>query len=258
MSSSDFVFEEGEEIDVGSHGDHEFVFNEGEPVPDRGVSEIVFEEGVGIGGGLVIDDFERNDLGPYSGQLGRFQTVSASLEGSYACANTQTDQNDNPSGGRIYSLEGDGLPNYFELGDTLRMEVVWDDASHDFEINWAHASGAPFDNHYWAELDPVQDKSFRLGGRDDGSNFDTYATTSWDGSGYTGEVLTWELDWADDGTVTSTLLDQDGNTVAGPISGKDGRYDGNVSIGYDFNVQNEPDSNLPGGSLRWDYVRKVA
>lgn len=48
--TSGFVFEEGEAIDVGSHGDHDFVFHEGEPVPDTGISTLVFEEGTGIGG----------------------------------------------------------------------------------------------------------------------------------------------------------------------------------------------------------------
>lgn len=46
---SQFVFEEGEAIDVGSHGEHDFTFHEGEPVPDTGQSTLTFEEGTGLG-----------------------------------------------------------------------------------------------------------------------------------------------------------------------------------------------------------------
>jgi len=52
MVTSDFVFEEGEGIDVGTHGDHDYVFADGEPVPDTGQSTIVFEDGTGIGGNV--------------------------------------------------------------------------------------------------------------------------------------------------------------------------------------------------------------
>ena len=48
--SSGFVFEEGEAIGVGRHGEHDFVFHEGEPVPDGDGSTLTFEEGTGIGG----------------------------------------------------------------------------------------------------------------------------------------------------------------------------------------------------------------
>ena len=254
MPESGFVFEGGEAIDVGQHGDTDLVYHQGDPVPNTGQSSLVFEQGVGLGGGVIIDDFERGDLSPYSGDTGRFAVVtSGALEGTYSGAIGSMNTDDGSV--RIYSLEGDGLPNYFELGDTLRMNFVYDSEDQDFEINWAHDSTDPYGNHYWAELDPENNQQFRLGGRDSGSNFGTYAGTDWDGSPYVGQELIWELDWADDGTVTSTLLDLSENTIVS-ISGKDGRYDGNVSIGYDVNPQGLG-SGLNEGDIRWDSVRKV-
>lgn len=50
MVNSDFVFEESTPIAVGTHGDHSFVFDEGDPVEDSGGSKFVFEAGVGLRG----------------------------------------------------------------------------------------------------------------------------------------------------------------------------------------------------------------
>lgn len=49
-----FVYEEGEEIVTGAHGQHDFTYAEDTPVTDQGVSELVFEEGTGIGGGNSV------------------------------------------------------------------------------------------------------------------------------------------------------------------------------------------------------------
>lgn len=51
MTKSGYVFESGEAIDVGSPGDHDYVFSSGEPVTDSGVSTYVFESGTGLRGG---------------------------------------------------------------------------------------------------------------------------------------------------------------------------------------------------------------
>jgi len=50
MADSSFTFEEGEAVDIGAHGEHEFVYEEGTEVGDFGVSGLVFEEGTGLGG----------------------------------------------------------------------------------------------------------------------------------------------------------------------------------------------------------------
>jgi len=46
---SGFVFEEGEAIDVGVHGDHDYVFADGNEVADGGDSTVVYEDGSPIG-----------------------------------------------------------------------------------------------------------------------------------------------------------------------------------------------------------------
>ena len=48
MTDSKFTYDRGAAIQVGSHGDHSLVFEEGEPVLDSGQSQLVFEIGVGI------------------------------------------------------------------------------------------------------------------------------------------------------------------------------------------------------------------
>jgi len=94
MAKSNFVFEEGKAIDVGTHGDHSYVFHEGDPVPDTGKSAIVFEDGVGIGSGDVIEDWERaSPLSDYGGDTTHASVVSSpTFEGSGAirAASTNT------------------------------------------------------------------------------------------------------------------------------------------------------------------------
>jgi len=51
MVKSDYVFESGDPIDVGTHGEHDYVYHSGEAVNDSGQSEYVFESGTGLGGG---------------------------------------------------------------------------------------------------------------------------------------------------------------------------------------------------------------
>lgn len=50
MAQSNYVFESGEGIRVGNHGDTKYLFHSGEPVPNTGESEYVFESGIGLGG----------------------------------------------------------------------------------------------------------------------------------------------------------------------------------------------------------------
>lgn len=51
MPESTLTFEENEPIDIGNHGEHDWTFEEGEPVEDAGESTLVYEAGVGLGGG---------------------------------------------------------------------------------------------------------------------------------------------------------------------------------------------------------------
>lgn len=49
-----YIFEKGSEVDVGFHGEHDYVYASGEPIPDTGNSEVVFESGTGLGGNDVF------------------------------------------------------------------------------------------------------------------------------------------------------------------------------------------------------------
>jgi len=56
---TDYIFEQGEAIALGSHGEHDYVFASGEKVPDTGTSTLVFESGTGLGGvSLVVGGTE--------------------------------------------------------------------------------------------------------------------------------------------------------------------------------------------------------
>lgn len=57
-----FIFEEGQEVQTGFHGQHDFVYAEGVEVPDTGKSTLVFEQGTGLGGkGIYVG----GDIGAY-------------------------------------------------------------------------------------------------------------------------------------------------------------------------------------------------
>jgi len=112
------VFEKGNEIQTGSHGEHDYVYASGERVTDQGDSNFVFESGTGLGGALVIDNFERGDLNPYSSQTGSGGgsasiTTSQVFEGTYA-AKTEADSS-------ISTISTSGLQNYPVVGDTFEV-----------------------------------------------------------------------------------------------------------------------------------------
>jgi len=75
MPDSDYVFEKGEPIFVGSHGDTEYVFESGVPVSNTGdESSFVFESGIGLGGFPGLENFENfpDDKSLYQGDTGLF------------------------------------------------------------------------------------------------------------------------------------------------------------------------------------------
>jgi len=68
MPESDSVFIQGQPIDEGTHGEHDYVYSDGEPVDDSGESGVVFESGTGLGAGfrdvvfytIGSDDFSKD------------------------------------------------------------------------------------------------------------------------------------------------------------------------------------------------------
>lgn len=76
----------------------------------------------------VVDDFERGDLQPYSGDLGPYDVTQTDVpEGDFAL-----EIDDGASGDIIYSEPGDGLDYYPEKGDQLAC-LLNDVASEDGE-----------------------------------------------------------------------------------------------------------------------------
>jgi len=45
-----YIYENGNEVQTGSHGDTDYVFASGEPVSNTGISDFVYESGTGLGG----------------------------------------------------------------------------------------------------------------------------------------------------------------------------------------------------------------
>lgn len=97
MTDSNYVFEAGEPIDVGSHGQHDYVFHSGDPVLDRGQSPFVFESGTGLRGGieLVYDNtaIQNEDVKFFdNGATFEAGTYSLTVEGE-GYAHNDTDPN---------------------------------------------------------------------------------------------------------------------------------------------------------------------
>jgi hypothetical protein len=64
MPDSDFVFDRGTPIDIGFHGETDYVFHQSEPVPNAGRSIFIKESGIGIGGGGAFDWYTYTDGHP--------------------------------------------------------------------------------------------------------------------------------------------------------------------------------------------------
>lgn len=66
MPQSNYFFISGDPILVGKHGDTDYVFHSGDPVPNSGGSAYVFESGVGFGGAtaeIEITDSQGSETG---------------------------------------------------------------------------------------------------------------------------------------------------------------------------------------------------
>lgn len=80
MPESNYVHESGEPIAVGTHGETNFLFHSGDPVPNTGRSDYVFESGVGLGGGDFLLFWTGNDTSNFSGFSG-MATEAADVTG---------------------------------------------------------------------------------------------------------------------------------------------------------------------------------
>lgn len=113
MPGSDFVYESGEPIGVGTHGETDFLFHQGDPVPNTGDSEYVYEAGTGLGGAQPVvyacDDTKIYEL-DYDNNFSitRSHTPSFSPHGAGGDSNTiWVGDNDNSKEPTIYKLDAD-------------------------------------------------------------------------------------------------------------------------------------------------------
>lgn len=53
---ANYIYESGEQVTTGSHGETSYVYASGDPVPNTGKSTLVFESGTGLGGGFILSD----------------------------------------------------------------------------------------------------------------------------------------------------------------------------------------------------------
>lgn len=87
--ADDFIHIEGEPINVGVHGQTDYVFSSGEPVPNTGKDGFVFESSYALGRGLILEDFEDLDKGRYVGDTDYLSQSSLAFEGDYGGELTQ-------------------------------------------------------------------------------------------------------------------------------------------------------------------------
>lgn len=220
MTKSTFTFEEGEAIDVGQHGEHSFVFEEGTPVSDKGESNFVFEEGTGLRGlGALIDDFEDGDLSEYTELVegsGTTQIVTSPVQaGTYAVEIVSTNAT------RLYSLSG--LNAYPAPGDTWEFYTYFDSQGDvggyfDFGVQNANSDGYRF------RFDTREDSQDDISLQDvAGGTFDSASVTF-----STGTWVRGEISWGAGGAISAEL-------AGATLSANSTKY-GSGGIGLDANV----------------------
>ena len=224
-----FIFEEGEPVKVGPDGQHDFEKAEGQGLQDSGESTLVFVEDTGLGGGTLIDDWERGNVDPYTEEdpenLGGFGVTTATVyEGTYAFEifmNSDADQ----SGGQVHAVatESSGLNSVPKPGDTWTQRFIYPDGqgyTADFEVIFG-ADGTNSGPHYWSQISfeatadggAQDDTTLRMGERGSNTASNTAGDT-FDPDTYSGQWLEWEITWNEDNTASSLLRDDNGNQFA--------------------------------------------
>ena len=116
MPQSTFVFVNGDPIDVGSHGDDDLLYHDGDPVPNTGASSLVFEAGTGLGGdgGITIP------------QLVTLPALSCALDASGDATITALDGVDIGPGATASATLPDGSTVSRQAAETWDPHVVAD------------------------------------------------------------------------------------------------------------------------------------
>jgi len=246
---ADFVFEQGEAIITGLHGDHSYVYADGDPVPDTGLSSFVFESGVGIGGMITIDSFEDDDIAEYTGRTGDFNVnQTGAVDGNYYLHGEASYGANN----QIVSMSG--LDVYPSRGDLIRSNVRFATNSEAIMFDWACQGGSRGEDAYGIALKMETDELLLGRGKNQAPHGDTKIDVATvDFSPYEYEWLVCEIEWGDP-TITVDLYETDGNgnpsgSAIATVSGDDGTYDSG-GIGW---VVDSVSSGSIGGDF--DYAR---
>lgn len=200
--TSSYVFESGTPIETGSHGDTNYVFHSGTPVPNFGASTVVFESGSGIGGGIVIDDFEDGDFSEYNDFGGDSPgTTSNAFEGNVAMTFNSN----------VNIASTSGLQNYPSAGDTFELRYNINNASGGGqERDLGVFFGLQSDNHQngYQFFVGRGDNDYEIRKFNNGSN--TTLTTKTSSGIPTNEWLRLEIEWGNSGTIICRLEEADG------------------------------------------------
>lgn len=231
MADSEFVFEEGDPIFVGSHGDHDFVFANGAPVSDTGESTFVFEAGTGLSAELLVfDSFEDGDLSEYKGFASDGGTSFAAtksgpkpIDGDWILRSDGAPFNDG-----IFSRSG--LAEYPSRGNVVEFYIYHTDPGAQAGFMYGFQDDS---NFYYAQVRTA--KSFNDEQIENGLFLqkDEYVVgneiagdSSWDPPDHLNEWIRVRISWASDGTHMLTAETVDGTELAS-CSGADSEYTGN-------------------------------
>ncbi|PSQ45277.1 hypothetical protein BRD17_01870, partial [Halobacteriales archaeon SW_7_68_16] len=186
-------------------------------------------------GSEAIDDFERGDITPYSGDTGSFQATTTAVEGTYAL---RGDRNNDA----VYSSPGDGLTAYPDRGETIAYRVRIGDpkSGGQFIFGGTDKDSYLLRHDNWAN-------TFRVARVTDGSYTGLDATSvDWQTDTWYRVVVEWGDPW-----INATLYRPDGTEVAA-VAAKDRNYTAS-DIGFATYATNSQASS----EMWFDDVRTV-
>ena len=259
MTDSTFVFDRGEAIEVGNHGDSDFLYHKGTPVENSGDSTLVYEAGTGLGAVLaVIDDFEDGDISEYLGRTDAFEAIQSSspapISGSYLLKGTSK----NSANQNIFT-DGATLNPRTARGDTIRCNVRWKPDNERIGVLYGAQGQNRKDNAYGVSIRPEDNEIWlAYGGNhnlrgtviDEDLNFDL--------SPYVDQWMLVEVDWASDYTHTMRLYESDssGQPVGSPVKTLSGTENSHEQGGIGFIVDSVGFDG--SGITGWfDYYRTI-
>lgn len=193
-AESDFVYEEGEAIDVGSHGAHDFVFVEDRPVTDTGVSDFVFEADTGIGGAPIF-----YDVSDWSGtyDVAGIDRVPKAICVETGGENLSREQEQTDYEGPWKVAEGGSLTYEAQFEDNFGSGTEeWNDCYLDWDegnlesdgyIRVTIRAGSAADDHDWYLGENTTD-GYHIG-KHDGDNY-AKGSIIWEGRMYKSGIVT--------------------------------------------------------------------